>query len=270
MEIKTGRYDNLTLEQYHRECPGWSKSSLDKVHRSMAHYFAEIERPRKQTEAMLLGSAFHCSILEPSLFENEYCVIPECDRRTKEGKAIYAQFEFESVGKTGISYNAVEQIEGMKKAVYEHPIARNLFLAGDAEHSFFWIDKETGLLCKCRPDYLRKDGICIELKTTRDASYESFKSDVGNFRYYVQAAYFIDGIKAAGFECNEFLFCAVETDYPHNVNIFRLDSEALAVGRVAYKQDLRRVKAFFDEKESDRWAGYMPIVNDLYLPNWIK
>jgi hypothetical protein len=269
-DIQLGRYDNISIDDYHRNYPGWSKSALDKVHRSMAHYLSELESPKEQTEAMFFGSAFHTAILEPLLFEKSYFSMPKIDKRTKEGKEEYARQILNNVGKQPLSEDQFDRIEAMRKSINEHPIAGNLFVNGDAEHSFFWIDKTTGLLCKCRPDYLRRDGICVELKTTKDASYDSFQKDIANFRYYVQGSFFRDGINACNVECNEFLICAVETEAPFNVNVFRLDNESLNAGRVAYNGDLYRVKQFFETEESERFAGYLPVVHDMYLPPWIK
>ena len=262
-----GRYDDISLEQYHNDCPGWSKSSLDLVHRSMAHYLAN---EKKKTEALIFGSAFHSSILTPDLYKKEFCIMPECDRRTTVGKQIYAQFQIENIGKEIITNEQSDSIKKMTESIFSHPIAKNLFNSGDAEHSFFWNDKETGLKCKCRPDYLRTDEICIELKSTKDASYDSFTKDVANYRYYVQGAYFKDGINNSGSGCKEFIICAVESAPPYNVALYRLDDEALIVGRAMYRADLQRVKKFFEVDENERWAGYVPVINDLYLPPWIK
>ena len=269
-DVKPGRYNNITIEQYHRECPGWSKSSLDKVHRSMAHYLVDKDTPKEPTPSMAFGSAFHCAILESKLYSESYFTLPQLDRRTIVGKNEYCRLLHENIGKIPLSLSDSNSIELMKSAILSHPVAGNLFENGEAENSFFWVDKSTQLLCKCRPDYLRKDGICVELKSTKDASFDSFQKDVANLRYYVQGAFFKDGVNHNQVECKEFLICAVETEAPYNVNVFRLDEESIDIGRNAYKADLEKIKRYFEVDEVERFAGYSPEVNDMYLPNWIK
>jgi exodeoxyribonuclease VIII len=270
MDITTGRYDNISIEQYHRECPGWSKSALDKVNRSMAHYFASKET-KEQTPAMLFGSAFHCAVLEPSRYDLEYCVEPEVDKRTKEGKAKYAEFIQLTLGLTPISGGSAESIAKMRDAIYSHPTAGALFNAGDAEHSFFWTDPKTGLLCKCRPDYLRKDNIVVELKTTSDASYFSFQKDIAKYRYYVQGAFFCDGISSVIKESvNEFIVVAIEKEEPYGIGIYKLDEDCLNIGRAAYRMDLQKIVAYENTPDNDKWAGYPEFVQDMFLPGWVN
>lgn len=268
MDIQPGRYDNISLEQYHRECPGWSKSALDKVNRSMAHYLCAED---KQTPALAFGAAFHCAVLTPDLYEAQYCVAPICDRRKKEGKEDYAEFQQKSLGKTVLESSDCAAISKMKENVFSHPVAGALFNSGDAEHSFFWIDKKTGLLCKCRPDYLRNDGIVVDIKTTSNASYFEFQRDIAKYRYYVQGAFFLDGISAVlDKKHSEFLLVAVETTEPYAVAVYRLDDDALNVGRTAYHIDLDKVLAWEKQPEESRWSGYPDQVQDMYLPAWVN
>ena len=66
-----------------------SKSGLDKIARSPAHYKAAQEAEQEATDAMIFGSAFHDFILLPEIFQTAYTVLPDdFDGRTKEGKAL--------------------------------------------------------------------------------------------------------------------------------------------------------------------------------------
>jgi hypothetical protein len=270
MSFEIGRFDNISLEDYHRKYDGWSKSALDKVTKSIAHYQASVESfDADESAAKALGSAFHCAILTPELYKSEYVVAPICDKRTKAGKEEYEAFLKECPGKNIVTAESAGVIELMIKSVREHPIASALFSAGDAEHSFFWIDKRTGLKCKCRPDYLRRDKLVIDLKTTRDAGYFPFQRDIVNYRYHVQGAYFCDGITAVtGEKHGQFLIVAVETSAPYAISIYNLDSDGIAVGRRAYQLDLDKIVAYDKQPEAEKWAGYTPVVQDMFLPAW--
>lgn len=269
LEIKPGRYDNITIEQYHKDYPGWSKTALDKVNRSMAHYLAYLDK-KEESEALSLGAAFHCAILTPHLFEKEFAVIPECDRRKKEGKELWAEFMAENACKKFITIEQNIAIKPMVDAVMNHPVAGGIFTAGDAEHSFFWTDKNSHLLCKCRPDYLRRDGIIIELKTTKNAEFSEFQRSIAKYRYHVQGAYFLDGVNAnSEVKYDSFLIVAVESEEPYAVAVYKLDQDAIERGRNEYKADHRKIVDYFGAPESERWAGYSPVVQDMFLPAWV-
>lgn len=268
IEIKyPSKIDNMPMSMYHNADLGWSKSSLDLVNKSMAHYFASQETPKEQTDAMLLGSAFHAAILQPSLYKSEYVLMPKIDRRTKAGKEEYQAFISESKGKTCIDSEQAATVEAMIKSVLEHPIASALFQNGEAEQSFFWIDETTGLKCKCRPDFLRHDKLVVDLKTTSDASYNAFQRTIYSYRYHVQGAFFLDGIETVTKEKHEeFILVAVETTSPYNVAVYRLDSESIAAGANAYRANLHTVKTHVKTKNA--WPGYPAIVQDMILPPW--
>ena len=55
-------------------------------------------------------------------------------------------------GKEVIFPKEVEQIEGMARALGEHPMIKAGAFDGYIERSGFWRDKETGVWIKVRPD----------------------------------------------------------------------------------------------------------------------
>ena len=42
--------------------------------------------PKEEPTAMVMSSAVHTTVLEPSTLLEHYCVAPKCDKRTKESK----------------------------------------------------------------------------------------------------------------------------------------------------------------------------------------
>ncbi|WP_441227978.1 PD-(D/E)XK nuclease-like domain-containing protein [Tardiphaga sp. 20_F10_N6_6] len=76
--MKPGVYENISNAQYHGG-PGISKSGLDLIARSPMHYKAVVDaandnEPREPTPAQIIGTAFHCLLLEPEVFSREYCL----------------------------------------------------------------------------------------------------------------------------------------------------------------------------------------------------
>jgi hypothetical protein len=119
--MKPGIYVSreLSNEEYHADTSAISKSGLDLVHRSPAHYYAaklDPDRPaeKKDTPALRFGRAFHTLVLEPDLFFQEYAVLPEkVDRRTKAGKEAWAEFEAELGGREALTAEDGQRLGAM-------------------------------------------------------------------------------------------------------------------------------------------------------------
>lgn len=193
----------MTNKDYHAR-PEISKSDLDLLAKSPYHYKHKDEFERKDSAALVLGSAVHKLILEPVDFYNEFRIEPDVDKRTKEGKAAYNEFLANLSGKTAIggdTYDTVEQIANAVNSMRETA----LFLRdGLAEQSYF--SEIDGVAVKCRPDFFNENlGLCIDLKTTSDASPMGFARSVASFNYHVQAAFYSDILKSLGKSVNNFL-----------------------------------------------------------------
>ena len=266
---RKGLIPNLEIDAYHSG-PGVSKTQLDKFARSPLHFRSAIETPAPETAAMRFGRICHSWILEPH--KAEVVAAPKCDKRTKDGKATWAAFEAEAQaqGKVVVTEDEMAQLQGMQKAILDHPAASALLFnhGGGAmiEHSAFWYDTPSGELCRCRPDFLRPDFIAVDLKTTEDASAFGFARSVAKYRYHVQAAFYSDGIRhASGHEVRAFVFLAVEKTPPYAVAVYQLDDQGVEAGRVEYK---RLLLDLADCKISNKWPGYSDRVETISLPQW--
>jgi exodeoxyribonuclease VIII len=258
----------LTNSEYHAR-PEVSKSGLDLAHRSPLHFWNRYLNPDRvaepPTEAMILGSALHARVLEPHLFDDEYVVAPHCDRRTKEGKMIWADFEQQAAGKTLLKADDALRITAMADAIGKHKAASFLLtMPGKAEQSYFWTDDETGERCKCRPDWHSADGkIIVDVKTTEDASPAKFlRSSVLGWRYHVQAAFYMQGLP----EAEVFLFCCVEKKPPFAVAVYSLPPALVERGLREAKADLALISAC---RAADDWPSYSEEIEELPLPKWL-
>lgn len=159
-----GIVSGLSIEAYHQDS-SISSTGLRELKKSPAHYKAYIDSARQPTQAMAFGTGFHALVGEPHLFASKYVKAPEgLDKRTKEGKETYALFLEKNQGKEILSHEDYDRMDGMLSALIHNKTALHLLTNGQAEQSIFWTDKETGVMCKCRPDFLRSDGIVVDLK----------------------------------------------------------------------------------------------------------
>lgn len=247
---------NLSNNEYHAH-PAVSKSVLDRVSRSPLHARAYLDGYREEpTAAMQFGTALHTAVLEPVVFANQYVVF-DGDRRTKAGKEAYELLV--SSGASIISRSDYDAISAMAKAIRNHSVAGRLLTEGKAEHSVFWTDPITGLECKCRPDWWN-GSMLVDLKTTEDASPEGFARSIANYRYHVQAAFYMQGTGAT-----RFLFVAVEKKPPYAVAVYELDADSLDVGHALRMRDLTTYASCIQER---RWPGYSDRIETLSLPGW--
>lgn len=252
--------ENMTNAEYHAH-PAISKSGLDLIDKSPAHYFY---REHKTTPAMIIGSAFHDLVLLPGSFNSMYSVLPEgVNMRTKEGKALHEKIESE--GLTPISHDDFNIISAMKESVFAHFSASKLLENGQAETSIFWTD-ETDVECRCRPDFITHNGIIVDLKSTTDASPQGFAKSVANYRYHVQDAYYSHGYRHAfGTLPQGFVFIAVEKVPPYAVAVYTLDDIAKLEGEFRFKENLETYKQALD---TNVWTAFSSKIETLSLPRW--
>lgn len=257
-------------EEYHSG-PGISKSHLDVVAKSPLHYWSKYLDPNRKasdpTPSMILGSATHAAILEPDLFPSQFAHMPEgLNRTTKAGKEAYE--ELVASGRTILSFDDFQTCLAMRDAVHAHPTAAGLLTDGLAEQSFYATDDATGELIKCRPDFLRSNGVMVDVKTTDDASPDGFAKSVATFRYYVQSPWYLDIMERLYGEAPAwFVFVVVEKSRPFAVATYFVEKAQLDLGRAVYVKDLARIH---ECKSSGKWPGYSEQIEPLRLPAWLK
>lgn len=177
-------------EDYHA-APGLSRSILKQMDRTPEDARFKMSIEEKPSNALILGQAAHVSILEPDKAEALIAIGPKVDKRTK----VWKEFVADNKGKYIISQAAANMIAKWKDRLSKHP--RRKVLDGFHELSFFWVDPETGLQCKCRPDNLTMLGDFVDLKTTKDASTHAFRKDIHIYGYDLQAAMVLEGVPLA-------------------------------------------------------------------------
>lgn len=282
-----GIFSDISNEDYHRG-PGISKSGLSLiVDRSPGHYQVQKLHPKPSKDCYTVGTACHAAVLEPDIFERDFIPDPFPGIRTKTGSIVgkttgeakEARKELEKAGKT-IVHTKPEGLSDfwdrddwntvlcMRDAVAADPTA-SAFLdlsQGKSELSVYWIDPETGRLCKCRPDFLNEyHNVAIDLKTADNASYSGFGKAAGSFTYFMQDPFYSDGLLAVDRPVLAFIFVVVEKEPPYGVATYLLKEEEIQAGRAMY----RKAMDIYNEcKKADHWPTYPPGVRDLGIPPW--
>jgi len=239
MPHEPGLYKQISHDDYHA-LEYVSNSYLGRLNKCPASSQVASE----DTAAMQFGRAFHLCVLEPKLFEPQIAVFPDgIDRRTKDGKAAYADFLESSKGKTVISATDQQTIFNMALSIYNHPFAKTVILEGRSEMTVIWQDKQTGLMCKARPDRIPDGdhGVLLDLKSCTDASPDAFTRSVRKYGYDRQAGMYIEGYNAV---CNgkvdAFIFIAVEKSEPYRVECYTLEDTWREFGRSEFHRLLEK------------------------------
>lgn len=269
--LPPGLHPRLASDAYHRRELGVvSKSALDLVQRSPAHYKAWIDgvSEDQETPALAFGRAFHCALLEPAVFEQTYATEPEFgDCRFKVNREKRDDWRAANAERVPLSADDYATIVGMVRSVRKHPLAGKMIRDGEPELTVTWNDEETGLPCKCRADYyVRRLRMVADAKSTEDASPEAFRRDIGKYRYHVQDALYRAGFAAANEAVEHFVFIAVEKKPPFAVGIYSLDADAIGRGYGAARRNIDTLAECVSKR---RWPGYDTSIQELSLPPWI-
>lgn len=235
-----------------------SASALKAFSKSPNHYVQYVTGTVEATPAMTFGSALHCYVLEPKEFNKRYAVCPKVDRRTKEGKMLYAQFVESSVGKEVLTADDFATVLELDKSIREHEPAMDL-LEGCTSFEEMREGEIQGVQFKGIADGL-SDGYILDIKTCQDASPEAFERTAYNSFYHEQGVAY-----QTLFGVDRFYWIAVEKNPPYNVSVFMQSMDAFYKAR----------KHLFDLVSNwDKWDGlpqsYSKEVFTLNLPRWAK
>jgi exodeoxyribonuclease VIII len=116
---------------------------------------------------------------------------------------------------------------------------------------------------------LTDDGrLLVDLKTTEDASPRGFAKSIAQWRYQVQAAWYMDGVEqATGTRPEQFLFVCVEKKAPYAVAVYAADAEMIAAGAQTAARDLDVLATC---KAANAWPGYSDQIEPISLPPWMR
>ena len=268
-----------TNAEYHGYREAISKSRLANM-AVCPQYFKWCEdNPQEPTDDLILGSAFHKIVLETDTFDKEFVILPEINRRTKEGKDLYETFLKENEGKTLLTVEQMQTITAMRDSVMSNKYSARL-LNGQREQSMYFYDDLTKEYCKVRPDCYRfitgangeKRVIIPDLKSCRSARTDDFMRDVVRYSYDLQAYMYSYGVSKTlniPMANIDFIFIAVEKKAPHLTNILQADSYILERGEALFR---KYIGEYHECKKTGEWYGLngaYGYFNNLSLPSYL-
>ena len=262
-------------------------SDLKAMSKSPASYVWAKAHPT-DSDNLRLGRATHTLVLEPELFDTEFC---EWTGGNRSGKAWTAyRDECEADGLTVLTSLQWDTAHGIRDAVMAHPVAGPMLRApGVSEGTIVWTDAETGRACKVRPDRLAQidaRGTVIDLKKCQRCDAHGFARTVAEYDYHVQMAMYAAGIEAAFGGLPDVAIIAAEEKPPHEVAVHTLhgpigpmdipsawddddiDPRRYDVLGPGSDEFHRRLRLLCECEESGIWPGCAPEALRLRLPPW--
>lgn len=235
--MESGIY-NISNEDYHASA-GISRSGISRLKMSPFHYWNAYLNPDKAEESksksMNFGDLVHRVLLDKEdIYRDDF---------TKAQLKTY--------------HNVMQACE----AILSNPKTGKFIDAGGlVEKSIYWVDEETGVLCKARPDTWFDD-IVIDIKTTVSAKKEDYKKSVIKYDYHIQAAMMLDAIEnATGKRPCYFAHIVVENKSPFATALYFISDEKINLGQYEYKQQLQIYKECLAKNE---WPSYQ--YEDCYI-----
>ena len=287
-EMKPGIYPNLPIQEYHAS-DGYSSTHVKVIKiKSPFHFHYEYMRPDAEKpdltkwgntkRGMCIGGATAALMDSQMVFEAGYFVLPadisSMNKLKNDFKSAFAEATTENPKKTVILAQEYEQARAIADAVHEHPDPwtrdqlASLFSAGNlcAEYSYYWLDEETGLLVKTRPDLGIRKALLADVKTTADCGPWAFSKRIHENGHHIQAAMGLDIVnKVDKCAIDNWLLIVVEQSPPHDVAVYPLGKPSLMLGYQKYREALRRLA---DCLREDKWPGKVSGLQTIDVPNY--
>ena len=230
--------------------------------RSPLHYKASLTEEKKDSPALLMGRLVHLMALQPEVYADRVVISPTVDRRTKDGKAVWEAFQaLVKEGQECVPADVQDEVTRIANAARN--ALEDLKLTDWQTEKSIVVNLKPCVSIKGRPDLIAKDSngdlVVVDLKTCQDAG-PSFGRDVANFKYHLQAAWYM---RLTG--AKKFYIVAQEKELPCANRVYTLDEATLAEGSRLMDEAI----ALYEQCITfDSWPSYTKEVTTLSIPKW--
>ena len=248
-------------------------SLLQHMRKSPKHYKHALSNASADTRARSRGSAVHTLVFEPDTYPDRFVTYDAPKSKGEGSRKAWQAFQ-EDASARGLCILDPEDAEraiGCAVSIRTNSKAAEYLAAGQgrAEIPITWQDPDTGLQCKARLDYLRKDRLLLDLKSSRSTDDRQFSAMAWKYGYFHQHIFYAMGVAASvGCDIEEvpFVFLVVESEPPYDVAIF----EPCPESRQAAHEDVKRLLAQLAECTArNHWPGRYEGVRVLSAPRYV-
>lgn len=263
--------DDLTADQYHADTTSISSSGLRALLAPgcPAQFKYDRDNPPAPKREFDLGHAAHRLVLDVG---EELAPLDFDNYLTKAAKQ--ARDEARDAGAVPLLTHEWEQVQAMAAAIRQHPIAGPLFAPGTgrAELSLFWTDRDTGVRCRVRPDWLKEmPGLTLaaDYKSCRNANPEAVSRAIRDHSYHQQDALYTDGIWAALNPADvRFVFVFQSKTAPYLITVRELAQQDRDIGRARNERALRLYADCEATGIWPDWTGPVDEIPQISMPSY--
>jgi exodeoxyribonuclease VIII len=261
----------MTPYEYHSCHSFVSHSMIEVFRRSRQEYHARYVDHTipadPPTASMRLGTAVHVLLLRPEAWEDEIVVHrATASLQSKSAEQCIADNPKKTVITEDEHDRAIaitEKCASIKAVVKTSRSTKSIVI----ETPIFWTHELEDIACKCMPD-VHVPGCVIDLKTSANPTEDAFARDCARYGYHRQAAWYLDGIRAAGIKRpTRFVHLAIATSEPFREPYqYELGQGDVDLARDQNEESVRHIKACMN---SGDWRDepQRGIVR-LRLPRW--
>lgn len=283
--IKPGFY-TTSLAKYH-ESEGVSKSTLAPIlpPGSPRKCKWEMDHPEAldifdlKAEKYNRGTGFHLYFQEHDKYLKECVIIPSFSGTGSKAARESFQEGIRKSGRTPLKQTVIDQIKGIEVCLESgyYETAKGILFNPDntIELSAFWQDKESGLLCKTRPDIIASNVTLWDIKTHTKGILNKFtwQKRVMDLDYDLQGYMALEGctrvtkiLNPPGVIHEQFGHIVFDiTEEPYDIQIFLMDDKMIESGRQKF---LDATELFAECQDSGKWPAGPDEIEILSPPDW--
>lgn len=284
--MKQGIYTDININDYHSDKKWLSSTGLKRAKKSLKDFKLYLDGfyDNEKKVHFDFGNAFELALLEPDTFNKSVSIFnsenrPEKDKgitskKNQEWKKSFFDSYKYIINSTGP--NSYEYLEEMLKSCYQDAVIQRLIKNIEYQNSLYWIDKNTGLQLKTRPDICKsKKRIIVDVKTADDGSPEKFSRDLSNYDYPFQACMQIDGVLQSGLmpKVDNYFWLVVEKKPPFSATLYEFAKDDIKWCMDEYDYVLKCVSSAIKE---NKYPSYSYRADNRYgiltaqIPLWYK
>lgn len=241
---------------------GISSTGIKKLLKSPRHFKMPADT---DNDALRFGRLFHMAMLEPDRFERSTILLPDLDRRTKEGKAKHQELSALAKERKAelVRDDEMIMLRDMQSACDESQLFQNITRGCQFEIAGYTWHLFPQALTKAKADILGSDYIA-DLKTISNSDPADLPYQIVRYGYHISAAYYLDVLSdVTGRQYQQFMWIFVDKEQPHGLRFIAASAKMLEIGRREYRRALELYRQCL---ASDHWPCYPEQFEELELP----
>ena len=284
----------ISIDDYHADKSWISSSGFVHAKKSLSEYRLYLDGYYDNNDALhfSFGNACELYLIDEADFYRRVAIAEESkwieealaynpDLKSPRASKVFQEykkaFETENEGKYIVPDVGEQSFESLKvlcaRCMADEWISK-VISGAEYQNSFYWVDPETGLKLKTRPDLINRElGIVIDIKTTLDGSPSEVSRTIAKLHYPIQACIQVEGVQQTGAipTVQRYFWLFLEKNAPFNATLYEFDMGDVHVIFDEYRYQLRKLKKAYDE---DHWPGYGEQESNKYgiltavIPNW--